>query len=59
MINVLGQDNIYIKRAKGNDVHLHMYHKFDARDNRKIGHITIVNDNKDVAIKIKQNIIKE
>ncbi len=59
MINILGQDIGYIKRVKGDETHIHMYHKDDAKVNRKMGHITIVTNSKDQSTKIKNSIIKE
>jgi len=43
MINVLGQDMNYLKRATADNVYVHMYHKDKVVTNRKMGHITIFN----------------
>ncbi len=59
MINVLGQDNDFIKRINYNSVYHHTYYKVESRVNRKMGHITIVTDTKEQGIEIKNNIIKE
>jgi len=59
MINVLGQDNVFIKRANELNVCYYNYKKDISKTDRKMGHITIVSDNKKDAEIIKNHIIEE
>lgn len=59
MINVLGQDNGFVKMCKGENLYHHDYRKSESKNNRKMGHITIVSQSKKEVIDKKNNIIKE
>lgn len=59
MINVLGQNMDYLDNLIGENIHVHMYNKKDVKKNRKMGHITVLdNNNDDLKIKVL-DIIKE
>ena len=54
MINVLGQDMVYVERAQTlSNTNIHMYHKDKVVPNRKMGHLTIVEE--DVTILINKS----
>jgi len=42
MTNLIGEDAIYWKTLAGQDTHLHLYGKADARPGRKMGHVNEV-----------------
>ncbi len=45
MLNILGQDLEITKKCESMDqVYVHMYHKKEAKHNRKMGHVTITGD---------------
>lgn len=59
MINVLGQDVKRLYKEYGSNVFIHDYHKKEAKENRKMGHITIVNsDDSEINI-IKKMIVED
>ncbi|AIO18178.1 N5-carboxyaminoimidazole ribonucleotide synthase [Candidatus Izimaplasma bacterium HR1] len=59
MINVLGQDNGFIEDISDSSVHYHDYNKTERKNDRKMGHITIVSSTISEAQSIKNNVIKE
>lgn len=58
MINVLGKDKDYIKRINSSNIFYHDYLKYEARSNRKMGHITIVSETKSDTISKRNSIIE-
>ncbi len=59
MINVLGQDDAFVKRASADNAFVHMYNKKVSNFNRKMGHITIMNKSQNQLTKTKNYIIGE
>lgn len=59
MINVLGQDMKFVQtQEKYDECTLHMYHKTETKENRKMGHITCLSVNSKKLDKIKNDIIR-
>lgn len=60
MINVLGQNlDYYIKAKNIKNAHIHDYHKFEVKENRKMGHITITGKSLEELVTIKNMIVGE
>ena len=59
MLNILGQDDVFVETSKEHDVSHHDYYKKDKKHNRKMGHITFQKDTINEVKNVLSNIIKE
>jgi len=59
MINVLGQNMEYLNRVNPGNTHIHMYKKEEVKENRKMGHITIVGNSINDVLKTTNYITEE
>lgn len=59
MLNVLGQDNNLLSQKYEKNIFVHNYFKNGCKENRKMGHITIVDSTRSKLITIKNKIVEE